>query len=505
MRERRIAPRITECGAVLVAFATFAAGCGGGSSVTVFQTRPPIVFPSPMNSDVMRISMDPFSNPSSQHATQVEPDAVAVGSTIVAAFQSGRLFSAGSSDIGFATSRDGGLSWLTGFLPGLSKVVQPGNPFDSVSDPSIAYDAAHGVWLIASLPSNFSAGTTAILVSRSSDGIVWSNPISVAPSLTSFDKDWITCDKTPTSPFYGRCYLEWDTPLVNGLIRMSTSTDGGITWGPVLNTADLATGVGGEPLVQPNGTVIVPIDDYNEQNVRSFVSHDGGASWSATVSVATIADHLDGGGLRSGPLPSAAMDAGGTVYIAWQDCRYRAGCAENDIVLSTTNDGAVWTSPVRVPIDSPTSSIDHFLPVIAIAPTTLGSSSHIGITYFYYPNTVCGLSNCQLTVGFISSEDSGTTWGARVKLAGPMSLTWLPSTRAGYMVGDYMATVYAGMQPVDIFAVAYPPSGALDEAMYAPKPGAIGLSSSRGRSSAGERPIPGARSDHPPRRLPPDD
>ena len=330
----------------------------------------------------------------------------------MAAFQTGRFFNAGSSDIGFATSRDGGATWTSGFLPGLTNVVEPGTPFDSVSDPSVAYDAAHGVWLIASLPVIFgSASTPAMLVSRSSDGLTWSNPVVVAPGRVSTDKSWITCDKTPTSPFYGHCYVEWDEPSSNGLIHMSTSTDGGVTWGPVLNTADNATGIGGQQLVQPNGTVIVPIDDYNEFSVRSFVSHDGGASWSASVTAATIADHFDAGGLRSGPLPSAAMDAAGTLYLAWQDCRYRTGCAANDIVISTTNDGIAWTYPARVPIDPLASTVDHFIPGIGIAPTTSGASAHVGVTYYYYPNTACGFTTCLLTVGFISSPDGGAELG----------------------------------------------------------------------------------------------
>src|SRR5437867_10249884 len=40
---------------------------------------------------------------------------------------------------------------------------------------------------------------------------------------------------------------------------MNTSADGGLTWGSALNTADGAHGIGGQPLVQPGGKVIVPI------------------------------------------------------------------------------------------------------------------------------------------------------------------------------------------------------------------------------------------------------
>ena len=67
-----------------------------------------------------RISKDPFTNADSQHATQVEPDTFAFGSTVVSAFQSGRFFDGGSSDIGFATSKDGGATWSHGFLPSMT-------------------------------------------------------------------------------------------------------------------------------------------------------------------------------------------------------------------------------------------------------------------------------------------------------------------------------------------------------------------------------------------------
>src|SRR4051794_41972844 len=47
-----------------------------------------------------RVSSDPFNNPTSQHATELEPDTFAHGSTVVGAFQVGRFFNGGASDIG---------------------------------------------------------------------------------------------------------------------------------------------------------------------------------------------------------------------------------------------------------------------------------------------------------------------------------------------------------------------------------------------------------------------
>ena len=111
------------------------------------------------------------------------------------------------------------------------------------------------------------------------------------------DKDWITCDNTQTSPYYGHCYVEWDDPSQNGLIWMSTSSDGGVTWGPAQNTADSAGGVGGVPAVQPNGTVIVPIQDATGTHVVAYTSLNGGVSWTAPVTIASISDHQVAGGL----------------------------------------------------------------------------------------------------------------------------------------------------------------------------------------------------------------
>ena len=73
------------------------------------------------NVPVTQVSSDPFTNSTSQHRTEVEPDTFVFGNTIVSAFQVGRFFDGGASDIGFATSTNGGSTWIRGFLPGITK------------------------------------------------------------------------------------------------------------------------------------------------------------------------------------------------------------------------------------------------------------------------------------------------------------------------------------------------------------------------------------------------
>src|SRR3954462_9846789 len=72
------------------------------------------------NVPVTAISHEPFTNTQSQHATEVEPDTFSNGNTIVSAFQVGRFFNGGGTDIGFSRSTDGGATWTQGFLPGLT-------------------------------------------------------------------------------------------------------------------------------------------------------------------------------------------------------------------------------------------------------------------------------------------------------------------------------------------------------------------------------------------------
>jgi len=100
---------------------------------------------------LVQISTDPYTNSTSQHQTEVEPDTFSFGSTIVSAFQVGRFEDGGGSNIGFATSTNSGHTWTHGFLPGITKIDNPANPYDRASDASVAFDAKHNVWLVSSI------------------------------------------------------------------------------------------------------------------------------------------------------------------------------------------------------------------------------------------------------------------------------------------------------------------------------------------------------------------
>ena len=479
--------RVPVCLLTMLALAL--AGCS--SSTSSSSSNPPSPGDS-VGSNLTQVSSDPYAIAPGQHATEVEPHLLANGSTLVAAFQTGRIALGGATDIGWATSNDGGTTWSHGFLGGLTTGEGSG-PYDAASDPAVAFDAKHSVWMIASLPISATSQTPAVVVSRSTDGgFTWQNPISVDTAAVSSDKNWIVCDSSPTSAFYGNCYLQWDDPFNSGEILMSTSSDGGLTWGPPLPTANFAQGIGGQPLVQPNGTVVVPIETAMSTSgvMSAYSSADGGASWTAPITIAGIQFHGDAGGIRSGPLPSAAIDAAGTIWVVWEDCRFRTSCSTNDLVYSTSSDGVNWSAVTRIPIDDTSSSVDHFIPGIGIDPATSGAGAHVALHYYYYSQSSCTVATCELFVGYISSANGGATWNSPTTLtANAMLLNWLPNSQNGLMVGDYIATAFTNGAPHGVFAVARANSGTtFDEAMYT-APGLTAAKSGRQLSSARDLPL----------------
>ena len=453
--------------------------------------------PAAARSSAILLSTDPYTNSFSAHQTEVEPDSFAHGSTIVSAFQVGRVFIGASANIGWATSRDGGKTWRHGFLPGTTTQATPPGKYSRASDPSVAYDARHHTWLISYLvaqPINDNS-VVDLLVSRSPNGIDWSEPVTIAAQNEFLDKNWTACDNSPRSRFYGNCYTELEDVTQGSIVFMTTSSDGGRTWGPLTPTADRVVGVGGQPVVQPNGTVVVPIEAFSTgDTISSFRSTDGGASWSATSLIANVDAHNSAANIRNGgSLPTAEIDRTGRVYVVWSDCRFEPSCNANDLVLSSSADGTTWTAPTRVPIDPIGAGVDHFTPGLGVDPTTSGRHAHLALAYYYYPRSDCTVETCELNVGYVSSVNAGRSWSRPTHLAGPMNVTWLAPTASGYMAGDYISTsiVPGTRRAFPLFAAASPPTGTLlHENMYTARMSVTGggvragTEAARGRAAA---------------------
>jgi hypothetical protein len=421
------------------------------------------------NVALTQIAVDPFTNATSQHKTIVEPDTYSFGSTIVATAQFGRFFDGGSSDIGFSTSTNNGASWTAGTLPGITTFV--GGTYARISDPSVAYDAKHDVWIISSLAIDASVNGAAVLASRSTNGgLTWNNPvnIAVAGAGQDLDKNWTVCDNTATSPFYGSCYTQFDDFGHGNLLKMYYSRDGGLTW--TAGKTPRVGVIGGQPLVLPNGDVVVAIDNASETALGYTRSTNGGVRFGQAFTITSISAAADPGNIRSGPLPSAEIAGDGKIYVVWEDCRFRSGCSSNDLVYVTSTNGKSWSAVQRIPIDTVTSGVDHFLPGVAVDKATSGANIHVAVAYYFYPSASCTFATCQLQVGYISSTNGGSSWSTPTQLAGPMTMSWLPNTSQGRMVGDYISTSFGsdGLAHPAIAVANVPTAGGTDCATATP-------------------------------------
>ena len=409
-----------------------------------------------------RISNDPYHNSDSQHQTEVEPDNAAAGSTVVDVFQVSRIFGGAAANIGFATSLDAGRTWRRGFLPGLTVNSSPRGDFPVVSDPSVAYDALHGTWLVVSLA--VAGDRSAVLVSRSADGLKWSGPVvaTLAPTLGPLllDKEWIVCDNGASSPFRGHCYLSY-SDFRTLAISTQVSVDGGSTWLGPLGPPD-ASGrrsmVGSfapavQPVVEPDGTVLNPF--FDEDRLALIRSTDGGVTWSSAIQIAA-ARPGPSGQLRAGPLPVADIGADGTAYVVWTDCAQRAGCTGNDVVVSTSHDdGLTWSGPAVIPTGPRT--VDYELPGFAVDPA---NPKRLALVCY----SVAG----RLDTWLVTSTDGGGSWTRPRRLnALSFPLDWIARTSGGRMVGDYMSVAFASGRIVPVVVLALRPNGAtLQEAAY---------------------------------------
>ncbi len=399
-----------------------------------------------------RISRDLYADPESQHESEAEPDSFTVGATTVTTFQVGRISAGASTNLGFATSKDGGRTWRQGLMPSLTRASIPPGPSNRASDPVVAYSVKHGLWLISGLALENGVATR-LTIQRSLDGLAWSPPVdaALAPvAALAYDKQWLTCDNGAASPYRGRCYLGYtDLRGSEEIFALQRSDDAGLTWSaPVTYPIHF---VGVIPVVQPDGKLVLSSWAPRVPGIAALVSADGGQTFGAPVTISDLKTK-DVEPFRAPPLIAAELDRLGGVLVTWQDCRFRPACTDNDVVLTRSADGVAWSPPARV-----TSGRNAVMPTLGVDPQT----GRLAVLYYaLYPNGV----DAELT----TSAD-GTRWSAPQRLnARRMSLGWMPQTTLGRMLADYIAVTWSRGRPLAVYAHASPPrNGKLRQAIYA--------------------------------------
>lgn len=341
---------------------------------------------------------------------------------------------------GVYTSTDGGTTWTNrGLLDDQASWKDQGIIPDG--DPVIAYgpkpDGAGGFSYTGGARAYYASlatvttkkGLEFIVVSTSDDnGVTWSAPVIGTTKTSSADfndKNWITVDRNPASPFFGRVYLTWTefrsaTAKGNGNepIMVSVSTDGGQSFGlptqlsPASNNGTLNGRQGSQGTVGPDGSVYVAFEQGRNQVV--VISRDGGKRWTRPAvigPVTDIDDPIPGANFRTDSFPSIAADprTGSTlVYAAWVT---RTADGGRVIVSRSPDRGVTWGPPVQV---SEPGEGYAFFQGLDVAPNT----GRVDLAYqaLTAKSTTFGTGNASIDAWYRSSGD-GIKWSIATKVS----------------------------------------------------------------------------------------
>ena len=195
---------------------------------------------------------------------QSEVSIAAYGSHLVATFNDGEGFFTGSSIQGYATSVDGGQTWVDGGIPPTANVGRWGG------DPVMAVNEKTGEFYLAGLcePTSTTNGVGVVRGTFSGGTLVWDIPevaISGSNASVLYDKEWLAADSTS-----GNVYLAYARFTVSG---GSVTTD----------RIDVQRKVGALPFEAPV-TLSSVGDEGRAQGVRIAVG-PAGDLWAAWFAV----------------------------------------------------------------------------------------------------------------------------------------------------------------------------------------------------------------------------
>jgi hypothetical protein len=431
----------------------------------------------------------PVNGTHAQPDTQTEPS-IAVNPAdplnAVTAYQEGRVDAGGDAGNGWATTFDGGKTWIHGYLPGLTRTT--GGTFDRASDAVVTFGtdpAKPGHYLVYANSLVFNDGTgptgdanqsgMAINVSKNG-GRTWSKAVVLEQDgLAGLnDKNWLVADNgTGTGHTTGRVYVVWDriAPMIYSYCDSACDKLASWSSAPANNGSfyvfDPMPGIGSIPLVLPDGSLgIVFQGDFGgtpsipsaptdqpefavagSQLMFALAPGAGAVPWPAPLTFTQTAFGIAANTgnpvaeQRAGTLPAAAVDPeSGQLYVAWEDGRFRTD-GLNDIVFSTsTTNGVTWSSPEKVNGGKGDDHIDHWNAMIDVGKDGV---VHIG---YRQRNEKPGSPTARSAHGFSpyiytfyqQSSDHGRHWTTPLQANKVTTdVGYAAFSRGGAFLGDY--------------------------------------------------------------------
>lgn len=357
-----------------------------------------------------------------------------------------------------ARSTDGGATWQTVVVPGMSPCTGNEN-VAGVFDPWVSYGGDGSLYLSSISGAERKAPDAPVAVydlfsrhvyvnvSRD-DGLTWSEPRIAGGDVDNgwfLDKATVTAD--PARP--GHAYAAWTRiQILAGLpaVGFATTVDGGESWQErelplpaVVDNGEQGGRAAPEVVVLPDGDLLLIINELLPQPLggaqvflgptryRALRSTDAGQTWEPA-----------GSHIAEGPIQGLALDVAqdGAVYAAWVTRDEQ----ESGIAMARSLDGGrTWSSSTVI-------SGDRKATVPALAVDRQGA---VAVTW-YQP------VGDQLQPWVAVSQDGGTTW-SESPLTEPFSMMDVPPTNSAGSprpLGDYEGLVGLPHGFVSVLSVA---------------------------------------------------
>jgi hypothetical protein len=314
--------------------------------------------------------------------------------------------------LGFYESFNGGKTWTTGHIPGyegwtdntdpVGAFDEFGNYYEFILPYQFFYnaDGTHDFKIGTPLEPNPAQPAEAVAVAVRPHGAKsatdWITSHGGHPDFVATydsvgnepDKQWLTIDDNPASPFSNRVYTMWvDFHTVTPVPFVSfaeAAADGTHTdWSqpqPLPEPPHVPQGATYLlPHVAPDGTVYTTVTNFDPKqglccsSVFVDKSTDGGKTWSVAGTAVSSVTPPPGiypnttfrDGIENTFAVGNHLDSQGQypLYVAYED--FSTG-VDNVMLTASYDGGATWSSPIQV--NDNASSADEFQPNLAVAP-----------------------------------------------------------------------------------------------------------------------------------------
>lgn len=294
---------------------------------------------------------------------------------------------------GVAYTTNGGATWT-------SSVLTPGN---FRSDPVLRADADGNFYF-----SSLSSTTSAEVFKSTNGGATWGSPISAFGG----DKQWIAIDKT-NGPGRGNIYQHWNVQFSSVTNTSFTrSTNGGASY-ETPTTGPNPYSKWGTLAVGPTGTLYAAGSNLNQTG--HLFSKSTNAQFAAQTPTFTTSSINLGGVTATGNAAvnpvgllgqvSIAAAPNGNIYVMGS-VTPSGGDPLDVMFIRSTNDGASWSSPIKVNNNPSGENSYQWFGTMSVAPN--------GRIDAIWNDTSVNVNNNFSVMKYAWSWDDGLTWQGNI-------------------------------------------------------------------------------------------